>query len=324
MNTYIVFDLEWNQALGASRSVAGMPFEIIEIGAVKLDAGMQEIDTFREVVRPVVYPKIHFRTHEVINIGIEELRREGISFRKACGAFLAWCYKDGENPRFCTWGDADILQLRRNMRYYRMKSAFPYPMLYYDVQKLYSLDRGESRRKVYPLDEAVTELGLDASEPFHRALDDAIYTAQVLRCLDMERLKAYVSVDYFALPGSSDEVIYLKFPDYSKYVSCAYVTKEAMLSDKTVTDMICPRCNRMLRKKLRWFTTNHRQYHCIGICPEHGYVKGKIRVKHTDDGKVFAVKTIKQVSGEVAAAYEHKYAAERGSRREKNRLGRRK
>ena len=319
-----MFDLEWNQASGRSESVPGMPFEIIEIGAVKLDSDFQEIDTFRGVVKPVVYPHIHFRTYEVINIGIDELRKEGTPFRKACGAFLSWCFKDGETPRFCTWGEADTVQLQRNIRYYQMNSPFPYPFLYYDVQKLYSLDKGVGRQKVYPLDEAVSELGIETSELFHRALDDAQYTAKVLQRIDMDRLKAYVSVDYFHLPQSSDEGIYLKFPDYSKYVSCAYSSKERMLNDRAVTDMICPRCNRMLRKKLPWFATNSRQHHCIAICPEHGYVKGKIRVKHTDDEQVFAVKTIKLVSEEVVKTYEQKYVEAQNVRHEKNRLRKRK
>ena len=324
MITYIVFDLEWNQASGRNESVPGMPFEIIEIGAVKLDSELREIDTFRGVVKPVVYPKIHFRTCEVINIGIEELRKEGTPFRKACGAFISWCYKEGETPRFCTWGDADTIQLQRNLRYYKMKSPFPYPFLFYDVQKLYSLDKGIGRQKVYPLDEAVQEMGLECNELFHRALDDARYTAKILQNIDMDRLKPYVSVDYFRLPASGDELIYLKFPDYSKYVSCAYDTKECMMSDKQVTDMICPRCNRLLRKKIRWFSTNTRQHHCIAVCPEHGYVKGKIRTKHTDDDKVFAVKTIKVVSEDVARTYEQRYAETQCVRHEKNRLRRRK
>lgn len=41
---YIVFDLEWNQsAEGKECSVEHMPFEIIEIGAVKLNRQMKQI-----------------------------------------------------------------------------------------------------------------------------------------------------------------------------------------------------------------------------------------------------------------------------------------
>ena len=47
MKNYIVFDLEWNQsANGKERSVPHFPFEIIEIGAVKLNENFQMTGEF--------------------------------------------------------------------------------------------------------------------------------------------------------------------------------------------------------------------------------------------------------------------------------------
>ena len=43
---YIVFDLEWNQAEGRIGHEGGLPFEIVEIGAVKLNRRMQIVDRF--------------------------------------------------------------------------------------------------------------------------------------------------------------------------------------------------------------------------------------------------------------------------------------
>ena len=41
MKTYIVFDLEWNQSpQGKEGSIENFPFEIIEIGAVKVVGGV--------------------------------------------------------------------------------------------------------------------------------------------------------------------------------------------------------------------------------------------------------------------------------------------
>ena len=41
---YIVFDLEWNQSpKGKEGTVDHLPFEIIEIGAVKLDEGLEQV-----------------------------------------------------------------------------------------------------------------------------------------------------------------------------------------------------------------------------------------------------------------------------------------
>ena len=55
---FIIFDLEWNNAYSYAKK--GFMNEIIEIGAVKLDENLKEIDRFREVVRPQVYKKLHF------------------------------------------------------------------------------------------------------------------------------------------------------------------------------------------------------------------------------------------------------------------------
>ena len=49
---YIVFDLEWNQSPeGKDSSVEGFPFEIIEIGAVKVEDG-KITDRFSTFVNP--------------------------------------------------------------------------------------------------------------------------------------------------------------------------------------------------------------------------------------------------------------------------------
>ena len=54
----------------------------------------------------------------------------------------------------------------------------------------------------------------------------------------------------------------------------------------------------MLRKKIRWFSYGRRFYFALGICPEHGYMKGKIRVKKSEQDLYYAVKTIKAVGEE--------------------------
>ena len=63
---YIVFDLEWNQAEGRIGHEGGLPFEIVEIGAIKLNRRMRIIDEFEEVIRPRIYPHMHFMTTRII------------------------------------------------------------------------------------------------------------------------------------------------------------------------------------------------------------------------------------------------------------------
>ena len=66
---YIVFDLEWNQSPnGKEDSVDHLPFEIIEIGAVKLDEGFCQVGEFHKLIRPQVYKKLHLKISEVTHM----------------------------------------------------------------------------------------------------------------------------------------------------------------------------------------------------------------------------------------------------------------
>ena len=50
----IVLDLEWNQAQTRDREAPGLTFEVIEIGAVRLDENGNQTDSFSCLIRPCV------------------------------------------------------------------------------------------------------------------------------------------------------------------------------------------------------------------------------------------------------------------------------
>ena len=161
---YIVFDLEWNQCpYGKGQENERIPFEIIEIGAVKLNSEKQIIDQYQVLIQARVYKKLHFRTKEILHLEMEELEN-GVAFYKAIREFLKWC---GESYQFCTWGNSDLLELQRNMKYYGVLQLLKGPISFLDVQKLFSLDLedGESRKS---LEYAVDYLHLDKQQEFHR------------------------------------------------------------------------------------------------------------------------------------------------------------
>lgn len=163
---YIVFDLEWNQNPDGRRHPdSRLPFEIIEIGAVKLNEKREIVDTFQCLIKPKVYHWIHDSIHEVIHVDYHELEN-GIPFPRAIRRFLEWC---GEEYRFFTWGDQDVMELQRNMKYYNLLKLMPGPVHYYDVQKLFSIkfEDGISRRS---LEYATDYLELPKKRDFHRAL----------------------------------------------------------------------------------------------------------------------------------------------------------
>lgn len=318
MKNYIIFDLEWNQSpRGREDSVADFPFEIIEIGAVKLDENFQMVDEFHRLIRPQVYGQMHHMISEVTHMNMEELKARGMDFPEAARQFLCWC---GEEPVYGTWGSMDLTELQRNMAYYGMEAPFPFPLFYYDVQKLYGLFYKDGAKP--SLDAAVEELNLMEDRPFHRALDDAYYTGRVLaymsRELQMDTVLSYKSIDYYRIPADPEEEIRVVFPNYSKYVSRIFLSKEDAMKERSVTEMKCYQCGRALRKKVRWFTPNQKMYYGLAICPEHGYLKGKIRMKRVDDTRVYVVKTLKLTDEDGAAKIVSRKEDARKRRAERN------
>ncbi len=317
MMHYIVFDLEWNQSpKGKEGAVDHFPFEVIEIGAVKLDENRHPVGEFRQLISPTVYTQLHYKISEVTHLDMETLRREGVPFEIGMERFLTWC---GEMYRFVTWGSMDLTELQRNMVYYGMEIPFPMPLLYYDLQKLYSLQYRDGKEKL-SLDQAVEELQIPVEEekPFHHALDDAYYTGKIMEKMEFALVKEFVSMDYYRLPEGDDEVI-LTFPNYTKFVSREFEVKEEALANKRVNDVICCCCHRMLRKKIRWFALNPKLYVCLAICPEHGLVRSKIRIKKSESGGVFAIRTSKLADEAEAKLISEKRNEMKQKRTEKNR-----
>jgi len=317
MKNYVIFDLEWNQSPeGKENSIKGLPFEIIEIGAVKMDGDLHITSQFHRLITPQVYTQLHYIISEVTHMDMGKLKTEGEPFTEVIRDFIEWC---GEDYRFCTWGAMDLMELQRNMEFYGVEIPFERPLYYYDVQKLYGLTKEGGKEKL-SLDHVVGELGIEQNRPFHQALDDAYYTGMVLQCMDACIWKPYISMDYYWVPRTKEEQVALKFPTYSKFVSRTFDTKEDALGDKTVADLLCPYCRRMLRKKVRWFSLNQRQYFCLGVCPEHGYVRGKIRMKKSEDGKVYVVKTMKATDEAGAQGVFRKKEEQRKKRHERSDL----
>ena len=74
---YIVFDLEWNQnPSGKKTRNDRLPFEIIEIGAVKVNSKKEITDHFHRLIKPQVYKWIHDSIHEVIHVDYKDLMKE--------------------------------------------------------------------------------------------------------------------------------------------------------------------------------------------------------------------------------------------------------
>lgn len=290
---YIVLDLEWNQSnTGEEPEVKAIPFEIIDIGAIKLNSEKSMIDEFNQLIRPTVYLHMHRITSRLIHLRMQDLQK-GRPFQTVTEEFLSWCGKD---YIFCTWGPLDLYELQRNMRYYKMKPISDTPIRFLDVQKLFSIAYEDSKKR-RNLEYAIDCLQIEKDIPFHRAFSDAYYTAKILEKLGDDILENY-SIDTFVLPKTREDEIHVFFHDYMKYISREFPDKQKALEDKEVISTKCYLCHRNLRKKIRWFTPNGKHYVSVAVCPVHGCMKSKIRLRKSEGDAVYVVKTSKFISEE--------------------------
>ena len=300
----IIFDLEWNQSSHpgeVDENGNTLPFEIVEIGAVKLNENRDMIGEFSELIKPQIYHEMHYITSKLIHLQMEQLEK-GKPFTEVMEQFLEWC---GEDCIFCTWGPLDLLELQRNMRYYGMEPLSDKPIRYYDIQKLFSIAY-EDKKSRRSLEYAIDMLGIHKDIPFHRAFSDAYYTAQVFDMIEDPVVLEKVSFDTFMLPDSKANEVSIHFIDYDKHISRVFTDKSKLLNDKDIIDVKCFRCRRSLKKKVKWFSPNGKHYYTVAYCLRHGYTKSKLRVRKADGGGVYAVKTSKNISTEDAKQIKEK------------------
>lgn len=299
---YIVFDLEWNQSPRGKRgSNKRLPFEIIEIGAVRVNERMEITDSFHQLIKPQVYKSIHSSIHDVIHMDMKDLSN-GISFPEAACRFLKWC---GNDYIFCTWGPHDVMELQRNMDFYQLLPLIRGPVTYLDVQKIFSLSQKEPAVRC-SLEHAIDALSLKKEDDFHRALADAAFTAEVMTHLDRTHFLANTSLDIYQHPKEPEgKTIY--GPYYIRHISGEFSGRDQVMRDKEMTIVRCPLCHQPTKKKVRWFSTNLKVCRCLAVCPDHGLVSGKIRIFRTDDDACFGVKTVRFAREDEAKEIQERY-----------------
>lgn len=177
---YIVFDLEFNQDFSSPMQVSidqtPHPFEIIQIGAVKLDEQFNTIDTFNRFVKPSIYANINPYVTKMTNITAEMLLNEK-SFPEVYRDFTD--FAKSSDAVFCIWGMSDIRELFKNIEYHRLPNELS--SMYINIQSLASLHFNLPQHRPMGLHEAVELLKIPATLQFHNAYCDAYYTAEIFK-----------------------------------------------------------------------------------------------------------------------------------------------
>ncbi|AKN30913.1 exonuclease [Clostridium carboxidivorans P7] len=179
---YIVFDLEFNQSLNSKKENKNLtnlkcPFEIIQIGAVKLDENLQIISILNKLVKPELYTVMNPFVEEMTGITIDMLNTEQ-PFQEVYKEILEFIGND--KNILCVWGACDIKELFRNIQYHNLDIS-PISKEYINIQFYASKYLNCPKGTNIGLKNAAELLNINIENKFHNALNDAYYTAEVFK-----------------------------------------------------------------------------------------------------------------------------------------------
>lgn len=251
---YIILDMEWNQALSREKMVHSpitLRGEIIQIGAVKTNERFELIDKTRIAVRPMYYKVMNRHVEKITGITNSVLKC-GESFPQAFKRLREWC---GEEFRFVTWGFDDISMLAENLELHGMNTHFGAD--YINLQLIFN-SQVDSERVQWALSDAMERLGIPVDAQAHDALNDAWFTYEVCRKLDMEKgLRDYPALSANIRTALRKDVI-------TNVKSC-----RRMLDDRRIRTFSCPSCENALTAR-EWLIYGGGKRTTIANCPVHG------------------------------------------------------
>lgn len=278
----IVLDMEWNQPISPDSSLAlklctVLPFEIIQIGAVKLETGEQ----FKATCCLQQYKVLSPRISKLTGITRQDVKH-GETFQAAMERFRDFC---GPDPILLTWGFNDIPILQQNLRFYGLDTGLTDRTYNLQIMFHQQFDPGPTVRG---LSFAVEFFQLEALESYHDGLNDAAYTAAVAKHIDIEKGMAEYPdyLKYFEGDGDPAFLDCLRYANYTRFESY-----EAMIADPRIIEAKCPYCGEVLKRtelvapepgKLLWTAS----------CPQHGEYLLRVGFKRNRDDSMRANRTI--------------------------------
>ncbi len=205
---FVIIDLEWNGTY--VKKVHGFFNEIIEIGAVKLNADMQEVDRFQAIIRPAVSKKLTKLVTDLTSITDEELT-DGGTFTGAMAAFKRFLGK--EETVILTWSTTDLLVFLENYRYFCKTDTIPFMSAYVDLQAYYQTIANIPMAQQPGLSKAAEALGINEEDvAHHRALDDSVLSGRILQ-------KVYDKQRFDEMMRPADDAFYARITFKNTYVT---------------------------------------------------------------------------------------------------------
>ncbi len=188
---YIVVDFEFNQAYDfvldqKTKSNPDCPFEIIQIGAVKLDENFEEIDKISVTIKPTVYPRLNPFVSKLTSLTDEILdSTEYKTFEAGLKVFLDFC--GDEHVVMCVWGKNDVNTLYKNVQYHNIENL-KLPIEFINLQEYTSKKLKHFSGTHIGLKKAIDQLEIKLDLDYHDALNDALYTAEIFKLYKKTRI----------------------------------------------------------------------------------------------------------------------------------------
>lgn len=287
---YIVLDIEWNQPY-SKKCMVQKPVmlrgEIVQIGAVMLDENYHTLDTFKILVAPKHYTKMHRKVSSLTKITTEQLKY-GFSFPVALKYFKRWC---GEEFTFLTWGYDDINILRDNMVIHNINTSW-LPNTY-NIQVIFDDQIAKEQRQV-SLSYAMEKIGEPVLEA-HDALNDAKNTVCVCWHLDMVKGLA----EYTTLQKKMR--CHCKAVEESESAK-TYLTRDEAFSDTELINFVYP--TRGTNVKCEGFVRqNADKFICIGKCDNGDELFVRFKFTKCSDGRFRVTRIMHEMDEEKKAYY---------------------
>lgn len=279
---YIVYDLEWNQPNSRDQAIFDPIYfegEIVEIGAVKLDAEFRSLDEFKIYVAPRFYPKMHHGVAALTRISDRILSEQGVPFPEAFQRFMDWC---GQDCAFMTWSMSDLPILMDNLTIHGIDPGVLPPCC--DIQRIFSREilRNQTR---FSLESALAILK-EKPETAHDALNDARNTAKICNHLDLDQyVEEYLSAVY---PQTSEPF--------------GFENRQELLSRETLRCFDCPLCGQKVEGE-NWVPSIRNTYLSYGLCPEEDEFLMELAVQTHRDGRFGARRLVFELSDDLWDIY---------------------
>ncbi|MDD2648941.1 MAG: exonuclease domain-containing protein [Eubacteriales bacterium] len=288
---FILFDLEWNQPVSYHSSAyheigRKLLFEIIQIGAVRVDAELNVLDTLLLDVKPQYYKRLHPKVREMTHI-TQESMENGLPFDEAMKLFFDFIGKDSA---LVTWGCDDVSVLVQNMACYDYPEKLP-PV--YDAQRMFSEQEGLNKSRK-SLKDAMEMIGIEQEESreFHNALCDAYYTARVF----VEMKEPYAITGYEQKPK-----VLLHSDNAKRTEPVSFSAETDIFASEQVKTVVCPVCGKKIPVTMGYFSQGSGKYIAMAKCQTHGEMAVRAKVTHPEGHKIYMYRNVKAPSGEEAA-----------------------